>query len=127
MRTLRTPLGKVRGLGSAKEGVEHWWMQRLSSIALIPLSIWFIIGVLGHIGADYADMQAWLSSPFAAIMMILFVGVTMWHTAQGAQVIIEDYVHNEWAKVSSLIAVKFASFGLAVAGIYAVLKIAFGG
>ena len=124
---LRTQLGRVRGLGSAKAGSEHWWMSRLTSIALIPLTLWFIFGVFSIIGEGHAAAAQWLRSPFSAIMMILFVGVTFYHTASGIQVVLEDYVHNEPVKLASIVAAKFLSFVLGVAGIFAVLKIAFGG
>ncbi|EWY40243.1 succinate dehydrogenase [Skermanella stibiiresistens SB22] len=124
---LRTQLGRVRGLGSAKAGSQHWWMSRLTSIALIPLTLWFVFGALSIVGDGHAAAVAWLRSPFSAIMMILFVGVTFQHTASGIQVVLEDYVHNEWVKVAAIIAAKFLCFVLAVAGIFAVLKIAFGG
>ncbi|UEM23270.1 succinate dehydrogenase, hydrophobic membrane anchor protein [Skermanella mucosa] len=124
---LRTQLGRVRGLGSAKAGSHHWMMSRLTSIALIPLTLWFVFGVLSIIGDGHAAAVQWLQSPFSAIMMILFVGVTFHHTASGIQVVLEDYVHNEWAKVVAIVVAKFLCFVLAVAGIFAVLKIAFGG
>lgn len=125
--TLRTALGRVRGLGSAKEGTEHWWMQRLTAIALVPLCLWFAVSIVSLAGADLPTFKAWLSQPCAAVMMILTVGVTFHHAAAGLQIVIEDYVHTEWAKIAALIIVKFASFALAVAGIFAVLKIALGG
>ena len=124
---LRSPLGRALGLGSAKEGVEHWWAQRLTSLALIPLSLWFVASVIAHIGTGHAEFSAWLSSPVTAVLMILTVGVTFHHTASGLQVVVEDYVHTEWVKLAVLIAVRFACFVLAAVGIFAVLKIAFGG
>lgn len=127
MKTLRTPLGRARGLGSAKSGTEHWWTSRLTSLALVPLTLWFLISVIGHLGAPWAEMRDWLSSPWSAVLMILTVGVTFHHTASGLQVVIEDYVHHEMAKTLAIIAVKFLCLLLAVAGIFSVLKIAFGG
>jgi len=124
---LRNQLGRVRGLGSAKAGSEHWWMSRVTSIALIPLTLWFIFGVLAIIGDGHAAALHWLRKPFSAIMMILFVGATFYHTALGIQVVLEDYVHNEPVKLVSIVAAKFLCFAFAVAGIFAVLKIAFGG
>lgn len=126
-KNLRSPLAEARGLGSSKSGTEHWWYERLSALALIPLTIWFVIAVISHLGADHAAFTAWLKgSPFSAIMMILTVAVTFLHGQSGMQVVIEDYVHVEWAKVSAIIAVKFLSFALAAACIFAVLKISFG-
>jgi succinate dehydrogenase / fumarate reductase membrane anchor subunit len=124
---LRSPLGRALGLGSAKEGAEHWWGQRLTALALIPLSLWFVVSVLTHLGADYVEFGAWLDDPVTAALMVLTVGVTFHHTNGGLQVVIEDYVHNEWAKLAAVIAVRFACFFLAAAGILAVLKISFGG
>jgi len=122
---LRTPLGRARGLGSAKGGTHHWWMQRLTSVALLPLAIWFIVATVGLLGADHAAVSAWLASPLTAVLMILFVA-TMFHHAQlGLQVIVEDYVHSEGAKFASLVTIKLASIVLAVAGLFAVLKVAF--
>lgn len=127
MKTLRTPLARARGLGSAKSGTEHWWLSRLTSLALVPLTLWFVISVIGHLDASWIEMRAWLSSPWPAVLMILTVGVTFHHTASGLQVVIEDYVHHELAKTFAIIAVKFLCLLLAVAGIFSVLKIAFGG
>ncbi|HYD98298.1 MAG TPA: succinate dehydrogenase, hydrophobic membrane anchor protein [Alphaproteobacteria bacterium] len=124
--SLRTTLGRVRGLGSAKEGVHHWYAERWTSIALIPLNLWFIAAVIGHIGASHAEFIAWLSRPFPAVMMILNVALIMYHTALGLQVVLEDYVHNELLKTLSILAVKGACLALAVAGIFAVAKISFG-
>ena len=124
---LRTQLGRVRGLGSAKAGSHHWWLSRLTSLALIPLTLWFIFGALSIVGDGHAAMVEWLSSPFSAVMMILFVGVTFHHTASGIQVVLEDYVHSESVKMAAIIAAKFLCFALAVAGTFAILKIAFGG
>lgn len=123
----RTPLGRARGLGSAKAGTEHWWVSRLTSLALIPLTLWFVISVIGHLDASWEEMRAWLGSPLTAVLMVVTIGVTFHHTASGLQVVIEDYVHVEWAKMVGIIAVKFLALLLAVAGIFSVLKIAFGG
>jgi succinate dehydrogenase / fumarate reductase, membrane anchor subunit len=124
---LRTQLGRVRGLGSAKAGSHHWWLSRLTSLALIPLTLWFIFGALSIVGDGHEAMVEWLSSPFSAVMMILFIGVTFHHTASGIQVVLEDYVHSESVKMAAIIAAKFLCFALAIAGIFAILKIAFGG
>src|SRR3954449_9716885 len=91
---LRSQLGRVRGLGSAKAGSDHWWLSRLTSLALIPLTLWFVFGALSIVGDGHAAAVKWLSSPFSAVMAILFVGVTFQHTASGIQVVLEDYVHS---------------------------------
>lgn len=123
---LRSPLAHARGLGSAKHGTEHWWHQRLTAIALVPLTIWFVFGVIGHLGADHAAFLAWMKSPFSAIMMILTAAVTFHHAQSGLQVVIEDYIHVEWQKLTLIIAVKFLSFALAAACVLAVVKIFIG-
>jgi len=122
----RTPLGRVRGLGSAKEGTEHFWAQRLTAIALVPLALWFVASLAVYTGADHATAKAWLAEPFSAVVMVLLV-VTGFHHAQlGLQVVIEDYVSTEWIKVLSIILVKLGALALGVAAIFSVLKIAFG-
>ena len=123
---LRSPLAHARGLGSAKDGTEHWWSQRLTAIALVPLTVWFVFGVIRHLGADYTAFHAWIKSPFSAVMMILTAAVTFHHAQAGLQVVIEDYVHVEWQKLALLIAVKFLSFALALACVLAVAKIFIG-
>jgi succinate dehydrogenase / fumarate reductase membrane anchor subunit len=127
MDRLRSPLGRAIGLGSAKEGVEHWWAQRVTAVALIALGLWFVASLLAHVGADRASVRAWLHAPVPAILALLLLIAVFYHSALGLQVVIEDYVHAEWLKVSSLVAMRLVSFGLAVAGIFAVLRIAFGG
>lgn len=124
---LRSPLGRAIGLGSAKEGVEHWWAQRVSAVALIVLGLWFVASVIALAGADHARVAAWLHGPLAAILTILLLAAVFYHSALGLQVVIEDYVHSEWVKISALVAVRFVCLALAVAGIFAVLRIAFGG
>src|SRR5690348_10019596 len=125
--TLRSPLGRAIGLGSAKSGAEHWWAQRVSAVALIVLGLWFAAALIAHAGAEHAAVVAWLKDPISAILMLLLIAGTFYHAALGLQVVIEDYVHSEWLKVSSLVAMRLISMGLAVAGIFAVLRIAFGG
>jgi succinate dehydrogenase / fumarate reductase membrane anchor subunit len=124
---LRSPLGRVMGLGSAKAGVAHWWAQRLTALALIPLLLWFVIEVIGLTGAPRSAVVAWLHGPFAAIATLLLLIAAFYHMALGVQVVIEDYVHSEWSKVTLLVLNKFVAFALAAAGIFAVLRIAFQG
>jgi succinate dehydrogenase / fumarate reductase membrane anchor subunit len=126
-RRLRSALGRVRGLGSAKEGVAHWWAQRLTSIALVPLILWFVASLVGLIGADHATFVAWLRQPLSAILVTLLLAAGFHHLQLGLQVVIEDYVHHEATKIASLIVMKFAAAVLALLGIFSVLKIAFGG
>jgi succinate dehydrogenase / fumarate reductase membrane anchor subunit len=123
--SLKTPLGQVRGLGSARSGTHHWWMQRVTAVALVPLTLWFILSLMVHAGADYSQMSVWLASPFNAIMMLLLIGATFHHLQLGLQVVVEDYIHGEGAKVAVMMAIKLASVALAVAAAFAVLKVAF--
>lgn len=124
---MRSPLGRVRGLGSAKDGTGHWWAQRVTALALVPLVIWFVFSVIGIAGADYAAFTAWLSSPLVAGLMILLIVATFHHAQLGLQVVIEDYVHDEGVKVASLLAMKGLVVLFGVIGVLAVLKIAVGG
>ena len=121
---MRTDLGRVRGLGSAKEGVHHWWMQRLTAIALIPLILWFVASLAGLAGAGHAETVEWLGSPLVSIAVILMVVATLYHAALGVQVVIEDYVHHEGLKFCWLIAVKFIFLVLGVAAVFSLLKLA---
>jgi len=124
---LRTPLGRAVGLGSAKEGVEHWWAQRVSAVALVVLGLWFVAALVAHAGADHAAVVRWLHQPVTAILMILTLAAVFYHGALGVQVVIEDYVESEWVKIPAIMILRLLSLALAVAGIFAVLRIAFGG
>lgn len=123
---MRSPLSRALGLGSAKEGVEQWWIERVTAVALVPLTIWFAASMIALAGSDHAAFIAWLRTPLAAILMVLLLIALFYHTALGLQVVIEDYVHS-WAKIPALIAMRLACFALAAAGILAVLLIAFRG
>jgi len=123
---LRSPLGRALGLGSAKEGVEHWWLQRVTAVALVPLTLWFVAALIAHLGADHAVAVAWLRSPFTAVAMTLLVVATFVHMALGLQVVIEDYVHHEATKLASLLVVRLACWALGAAALFAVLRVAFG-
>ena len=123
---MRTPLGRARGLGSAKEGAGHWWHQQLTSIALVPLTVWFIASVAGLAGADYATTVTWLSSRLVAVIMLLFLGAGFYHLRLGLQVMIEDYVHDEVLKTGCQILVLFATIAIGLACVFAELKLAFG-
>jgi len=123
---MRSPLGRAIGLGSAKEGVEHWWAQRVTAIALVPLSIWFVISVIGFVGADLETVQDWVSRPLPAILLVLLLIASFYHMSLGLQVVIEDYVHTELVKLGLVIIVRLFCFAVAVAGIFAVLSMALG-
>jgi succinate dehydrogenase / fumarate reductase membrane anchor subunit len=119
-----TYLGRVRGMGSAKEGVHHWWMQRLTAIALIPLVLWFVASVAMLAGAGHDETVAWLSQPLVAIAVIMLLVATLYHAALGIQVVIEDYIHHEGWKFFWLICMKFVFLVLGVAAVFSVLKLA---
>ena len=121
----RTPIARVRGLGSAKGGTHHWWMQRVTAVALVPLTLWFVLSLIGLAGADHAAAAAWIASPATTVLMLLLIAATFHHLQLGLQVVIEDYVHGEAAKIACIMGVKFASVALAVAAGVAVLKVAF--
>jgi succinate dehydrogenase / fumarate reductase membrane anchor subunit len=104
----RSPLGRARGLGSAREGAKHWWALQLSSIALVPLTLWFIWSVVHLSDASQADVAAWLSSPVRLALMLALIAATFHHLQLGIQVVIEDYVHNEAVKLASVLAVRAA-------------------
>ena len=123
---LRSPLGRALGLGSAKEGVEPWWLQRVTAVALVPLTLWFVAALVGHLGAEHAAAVAWLRSPLTAVAMILLVVATFVHMALGVQVVIEDYVHGEMVKLAAIMANNFFSVAVALASIYAILKLSSG-
>lgn len=121
----RSALGRVRGLGTAKEGVDHWWGQRLSALALIPLTLWFAGSVAVMTGAGYETVAAWVASPIVAGLLILLIVAVFYHAYLGVQVVIEDYVHHEGVKVAGLLAVKSACILLALAGVLSVLTLLF--
>ena len=124
--SLRSPLSQARGLGSAKEGVGHWWVQRLTAIALIPLSLWFVVSVARFPLLDHATMVAWIQAPLVAVALSLFFVAMIYHAALGVQVVIADYVGTEGVKLVSIVFAKFALYAIAAASVFAVLKIAFG-
>ena len=121
---MRSPLARANGLGSAKEGVREWWAERVSAVALLPLTLWFAASIIAHIGSDYATFIAWMRTPLAATLMILLLIALFYHTALGLQVVIEDYVHSA-AKFAWVMAVRLGCFALAIAGVVATLRIAF--
>jgi len=126
MKSLRTPLGHVVGLGSAKGGVHHWWWQRLTSIALVPLTIWFTVSILSLPSLDHLTLVAWMAQSWTALLLIVLVLVATYHSQLGVQVVVEDYVSGGM-KTLTLVIVTFVHLLLAVAGVFAILKVAFGG
>lgn len=123
---MRSPLGRALGLGSAKDGVEQWWLERVTAIALVPLTVWFAASIIVHMDSDYLTFIAWLRTPIATILMVLLVTGLFCHMALGLQVVIEDYLHSA-VKIPTLLGMRFGCVALAVAGILATLRIAFGG
>ena len=123
---LRSPVGRAIGLGSAKEGVEHWWLQRVTAVALVPLTLWFVVSVVRLSSADIDTVRDWVGRPLPSILLVLLLIATFWHTSLGLQVVIEDYVHTDLAKLGLIIVVRLACFALAVAGTFAVLGMALG-
>lgn len=126
MKTRRSPLARARGLGAAGEGVAHWWAQRLTAVALVPLLLWFAASVCAMTGADHEEVRAWIADPAVAILLILTTVAGFHHAQLGVQVVIEDYVHAAWLKIASIVLVKFAAFALGVAAVFSVARIAFG-
>ncbi|MFA7429519.1 MAG: succinate dehydrogenase, hydrophobic membrane anchor protein [Rhodospirillaceae bacterium] len=125
--TLRSPLGRARGLGSAKEGVHHWWMQRLTAVALVPLIFWFVVSIIANVGADYNAMSDWLGSPFNATLLVLLLIAAFHHAQLGIQVVIEDYVHCHAVKTAAIIATKLVAVALGAYAVVSVLIVAIGG
>jgi len=123
----KTPLGQVRGLGSAKGGTRHWWAQRLTAIALVPLMVWFVVSILTMIGADRVLIADWLDNPLIASLMLMLILVAFHHAQLGLQVVIEDYVNSDIWKIGLIVFVKFVALLLGGIAIISVLKLAFGG
>ncbi len=123
----RTPLGRARGLGSAKTGAGHWWAQRVTALALVPLIIWFVVSMITVTGADHEAAKAFIGSPINAVLLILLIIATFHHGHLGLQVVIEDYINTKWLEVALILSVKGAAIFLGVASVYAVFAIALGG
>lgn len=126
MSEMRTPLSRVRGLGSAKKGTHHFWMQRVTALSNIPLTLFLVGALVVHAGADYATMTAFLSNPLVGVVMLLLIGSATYHMKLGLQVVIEDYIHGEASKLLALIANQFFALTVAVACTLAVLKLVIG-
>jgi succinate dehydrogenase / fumarate reductase membrane anchor subunit len=128
MSSQRTRSDPRRGqeLGSAKTGVQHWWKQRATAVALIPLTLWFVTALVGLAGRGHAALIAWLESPLVAVFTILLLIALFQHVALGLQVVIEDYVHPARGRLAALLVVQLACLALAVAGVFAVIRIALG-
>jgi succinate dehydrogenase / fumarate reductase membrane anchor subunit len=125
--SLRSPLGYVLGHGSAREGVHHWWHLRTTSAALAVLGIWFVFAVLTLPDLSRESVLAWLGRPFSAVLMMLFVFATVWHSLLGVQVVVEDYVRGKGLRVLVLVLLRFIHVLAGAAALFAVLKLALGG
>ncbi len=123
----RTPLKQARGLGASHHGAAHWWSQRLSAVAMLPLMLWLVIGIAANAGGSYAQTTAWIANPLNAVLLSLVFGVLFYHASLGLQVVLEDYVSHQGVRLVLVTAVRFLALLLAIAGIFAVLTIALGG
>jgi succinate dehydrogenase / fumarate reductase, membrane anchor subunit len=124
--SLRSPLGQVLGTGPARQGVQDWWRQRLTAVALVPLSIWFLVSLLALPSLDHATVSAWMAHGSTALLLVLFVLAATWHSRLGVAVVVEDYVHGG-LRTLTIVVVNFAHVLLAAAGVLAILKVALRG
>jgi len=124
--SLRSPLGRVLGLGSARGGSSHWYAQRITAVALVLLALWLVISLASLADASYEQVTGWLRWPLNSALALLLVIVSAWHAVLGLQVVVEDYVADKGKRLLVLIAIKFAFVVAAVVGVLAVLRIAFG-
>jgi succinate dehydrogenase / fumarate reductase membrane anchor subunit len=124
---METPLRRVRGLGSARSGARHWWIERLTSVSTLLLLVWFAVSLLRLPGFGHGPVTAWLAMPVNAAAMMLLIVSTFWHSKLGLQVFVEDYVHEEGNKVFLILLINFAAIAGVAVGIFAILKIAFAG
>jgi succinate dehydrogenase / fumarate reductase, membrane anchor subunit len=124
---IKTPLGRVRGLGPSGEGAEHWWDERLSSIAVFLLTVWLIVSLLRLPALDHGTIGEWLAQPLAAVPMLLLIVAAFWHSRMGLQVIVEDYVHEEGGKLFWIVLITFSAILAGGLAAFSVLKIALGG
>jgi succinate dehydrogenase / fumarate reductase membrane anchor subunit len=121
-----TDLKRVRGLGSARSGVHHWWLQRATAAANLLLLVWFLASLLSLPSLDHASVTAWIEQPLVAVPLLLLILSTFWHARLGVQVMIEDYVHAEGSKLLAILALNLFLFGAGAIALFSVLKIAFG-
>jgi succinate dehydrogenase / fumarate reductase, membrane anchor subunit len=124
--SLRSPLSRVEGLGSAKDGTGHWWAQRVSAVALVPLTLWFAFSLLALPALDYDTVRTWLSVPVTGFLSVLLIAVLAYHSYLGTIVIVEDYVHSTATKVLTLMLLRFLYVLVGGAAIFAILRVVFG-
>ena len=125
--SLRSPIGRVLGLGAAKEGVSHWWSQRVTSVALFLLCLWFVASLLRMPNFSYEVVITWIGMPVNAVLLLLMIATLVYHSHLGVQVVVEDYVHHHGLKIATMMLLTFAHVAVAALAIFAVLRIAFGG
>lgn len=125
--TLRSPLGRARGLGSSRSGMDAYWLQRLTAVVLVPLVLWFVVSLIVLTGSDYDAAKAWMGKPFNASLLLLTLFAGIWHAALGLQVVVEDYVHTPITKHLGLIAIRAVAAFLAISVALSTLKLALGG
>ncbi|MEQ8320179.1 MAG: succinate dehydrogenase, hydrophobic membrane anchor protein [Rhodospirillales bacterium] len=123
---LRSQLGRVRGLGASHEGAHHFWVQRITGIALVPLVIWFVLSASSVVGADLSTFKAWVGTHYNPVLLVMLIVAMFYHAQLGLQVVIEDYVHGEGVKIASLILVKFAIYLIGACAVFAVIRLTFG-
>jgi succinate dehydrogenase / fumarate reductase membrane anchor subunit len=122
---MRSSLRRARFLGSAKEGVDHWWIQRLTAVALVPLTLWLAASLIALTGSDYNTFVSWLRAPYATVLMIFLLIALLHHMALGLQVVVEDYIHADGVKIPAVVSIHLICFALMIAGIMATLHVAF--
>jgi succinate dehydrogenase membrane anchor subunit len=125
--SLRSPIGRVLGLGAAKEGVSHWWSQRVTSVALLLLGLWFVASLLRMPTFEYQFVVAWIGAPVNAVLLLLLIATLVYHSQLGVQVVVEDYVQHHGLKIATMMLLTFAHVAVAALAIFAVLRLAFGG
>ena len=125
--SLRSPISRVTGLGTAKKGLGHWWSQRVTSVALLPLGLWFVASLLRLPNFGHEIVTTWIAMPLNSVLLLLLIGTLVYHSQLGVQVVVEDYVHHHGLKVATMLLLTFAHVVVAALAIFAVLRIAFGG
>ncbi|HEX4971149.1 MAG TPA: succinate dehydrogenase, hydrophobic membrane anchor protein [Steroidobacteraceae bacterium] len=125
--SLRSPISRVTGLGTAKDGVGHWWSQRVTSVALVALGLWFVASLLRLPNFGHEIVTTWIAMPLNSVLLLLLIGTLVYHSQLGVQVVVEDYVHHHGLKVATMLLLTFAHVVVAALAIFAVLRIAFGG
>lgn len=124
--SLRSPISRVTGLGTAKEGASHWWSQRVTSVALLLLGLWFVATLVRMPTFSYQFVVTWIGMPLNAVLLLLLIGTLVYHSLLGVQVVVEDYVHHHALKIATMLLLTFAHVAVAALAIFAVLRIAFG-